>query len=180
MTILMFFQFFRKNDMFALPYAFGFINRLRNRVLVGSKGDYIAQRKASRPPNVLIYAGENDTNSERFKKTKELLKNCLRQDKYVIYELKHDLVIQGPWRESTELLIITSDHILDKSCANMFDTYVQNGGKLLGFSKFYTLNDAVRLFGVSSSIREVYSYKRLEYQRCLCVPEIDTIYEGRV
>ena len=165
--------------MFALPYAFAVFGRLRNRLLSWAKANSITPKKASRPPNVLIYTGLDDPKSERFEKAKELLKKCLYQDKYVIYQLKHDSVSQEPWKESTELLILTSDHVLDQSCRDKFDTYVQNGGKLLAFSKFFTLNDTVRLSGFGSSITKVYLSERLKCGRCLCVPTVDTIYESK-
>ena len=165
--------------MFALPYTFAVFSRLRNRLLSGAKANSITPKRARRPPNILVYAGLNDPKSERFEKTKELLKKCLHPDKYVIYQLKHDSVSQEPWKESTELLILTSDHVLDQSYGDKFDTYVQNGGKLLVFSKFFTLNDTLRLSGVDSSITKVYLSERLKCGHCLFVPTVDTIYESK-
>ncbi len=164
--------------MFALPYIFGAISRLRNRLLHSSVVSSIAQKSSHRPPNILIYTGQNDQNSEEFQKTKELLKQCLHQDKYVIYQLKHELVLQEPWKESTELLVLTADHILDKSHAELFASYVKDGGKLLGFSKFFTLNDTVKLCDVSSSIKEISFSEKFEYGQCLHVPGINAIYKG--
>jgi hypothetical protein len=96
----------------------------------------------------------------------------------VIYQLKHDSVLQEPWTENTELLILTSDHILDKPHEDVFDNYVKDGGKLLGFSNFYSLNDALSLCDVSSSIKEVHLSEKLKHGPCLRVPGIDTIYKG--
>ena len=164
--------------MFALPYIFGVIRRLRNRLVHSSAVNCVVKKSPGRPPNILIYTGKDDQNCEKFQKTKELLKQCLHQDKYVIYQLKHDSVLQEPWTENTELLILTSDHILDKPHEDVFDNYIKDGGKLLGFSNFYTLNDALSLCDVSSGIKEVHLSEKLKHGPCLRVPGIDTIYKG--
>ena len=163
--------------MFALPYIFGFASRLRSRLPHSLAMKH--QTKSGRPPNILIYTGKDEHNSDKFQKTKELLQQCLHQDKYVIYQLKHDLVLQEPWKENTELLLLTSDHVLDKSRVDAFEIYIRDGGKLLDFSKFYSLNDSVRLRDVSSSVKEICLSKTLGiHEQNLHFAGIDTIYEG--
>ena len=165
--------------MFALPYIFGIIPRMRSKLLHSSVINNITQKTSGRPPNILIYTGKNDKNSETFIKTKEVVTQCLAQDKYVIYQLKDESVLEEPWKENTELLILASDHILEKSYENTFDNYIKDGGKLLGFSKFYSLNNTVRLCDVGSVIEDIHLCENLKkYDQRLHVPAINTFYEG--
>ena len=164
--------------MFALPYIFGLTSRLRSRLLHNLAVNY--QKKSGRPPNILIYTGKDEQNPDRFQKTKEILQQCLHPDKYVIYQLKHDLVLQEPWKENTELLVLTSNQILDKSHVDAFNIYIKDGGKLLNFSKFYTLNDSVRLRDISSNIKDICLSETLRaHKQNLHFAGINTIYEGR-
>ncbi|XP_028414623.1 biotin--protein ligase-like [Dendronephthya gigantea] len=168
--------------MFALPYIFGAINRSRNRLFhfstEYSSGVKNIAQKSGRPPNILVYSGVDDQSCREFQQAKQFLQQCLGQDKYVIYQLQHDLILQEPWKENTELLVLSYNHILDKSHENAFDSYVKNGGKLLGFAPSYTLNDSVELIDVDPSIEEIRVHEKLtKYGRCLQVPSIDKIYE---
>lgn len=143
--------------------------------------DCVPQKTSRRPPNILIYTGKGDQSIEKFQRSKEFLRQCLDEDKYVIYQLKHELVLQEPWKDNTELLIMECDHVLDKQCENAFDSYVMNSGKLLGFSQLYTLNGRVRLCGVGTPVHEICISEKLrsDMDKCLgeCGP-VYTVFEG--
>lgn len=166
--------------MFALPYLFEITRSVRNRLLHSTAVKFSRQNTACRPPNILIYTGKVDQNSRKFLKTKEILQQCLHQDKYVIYQLKHDLILQEPWVESTVLLVLNcEEENLVNSHTELFDNFVQKGGKFLGFSKWFTLNDAVSLRKVDGVVKEVCLSEDFEENgRSLRVSEFDTTYEG--
>ncbi|KAG8182667.1 hypothetical protein JTE90_019692 [Oedothorax gibbosus] len=84
----------------------------------------------SKPPNILIYVGEYE---------KVLVKNitvnllsCLHPDKYVVYGLKDYQVLNSPWKECTEVLVVFCEEI-DEDVTNVFEEYISSGGKILVF-----------------------------------------------
>lgn len=86
-----------------------------------------------KPPNILIYTGEDDSGpSSWFENIKENLYLCLKPNCYTIYLLTPNQVNQIPWRENTELLIVSCDDV-NHQINKCFSAFVVSGGKLLNF-----------------------------------------------
>nr|XP_015197094.1 PREDICTED: biotin--protein ligase isoform X1 [Lepisosteus oculatus] len=95
-------------------------------------------RRASvtgKPPNVLVYAGQEPAESEaRYRRVRGLLAECLDADSYVVYQLRHEQVLRQPWLESARLVVLASDEPLAPALRQRFLSYVSLGGRLLGLS----------------------------------------------
>ncbi|GBO03134.1 Biotin--protein ligase, partial [Araneus ventricosus] len=83
-----------------------------------------------KPPNVLVYVGENQQNV--FKNIATNILRCLNIDKYVVYELTKSEVLGTPWKENVALLVVLSDEI-ESSIAEDFRKYLDNKGKMIVF-----------------------------------------------
>lgn len=84
-----------------------------------------------KPPNVLIYTGKIDS-VRKFEKVKKVLEQCLDNECYVIYHLKHEDIQTTPWTDNTSLLVLASKrHYQDANSA--FMSFFMNGGKIIGF-----------------------------------------------
>ena len=69
-----------------------------------------------KPPNVLVYCGTKDTD-RAFEDARKFVRATLNPNTYVIYNLKHEKVASGPWRDNTSLLFIATDRRVLRSCA---------------------------------------------------------------
>lgn len=94
----------------------------------------VSSRKMSsipcKPPNILVYVGENK--NELFKNITVNLLSCLHNEKYVVYELKNSQVLQSPWKDCAEVLVVYCEEI-EQEITEAFQDYVENGGKILVF-----------------------------------------------
>lgn len=84
-----------------------------------------------KPPNVLIYTGKIDS-VRKFERVKKVLEQCVDNECYVIYHLKHEDVTTTPWTENTCLLVLASKKQYEDS-NSAFLEYLKNGGKIIGF-----------------------------------------------
>ncbi|XP_053397542.1 biotin--protein ligase-like [Mercenaria mercenaria] len=91
---------------------------------------FVRQTSLAKPPNVLVYAGKIDS-VRKFNKVKKILEQCLDNESYVIYHLKHEEIETTPWIENTILLVIASKKRYADS-NEAFLKYFKAGGKILG------------------------------------------------
>ncbi|XP_056004941.1 biotin--protein ligase-like isoform X2 [Ostrea edulis] len=87
--------------------------------------------KSAKPPNIVVYCGKKDA-SRKFQNVKQVLQQCINNDCYVIYCLKHDEVHSVPWAENTALLVLTEENLYDK-CDDVVCRYFERGGGLISF-----------------------------------------------
>lgn len=60
-----------------------------------------------KPPNVLIYQHDKDTTSKEFLRVKESLVSALTPERYVIYPLGADDILQySPWKDNCRILVV--------------------------------------------------------------------------
>lgn len=91
----------------------------------------------SKPPNVLVYCGRDETKSE---KTFQVLKSCLNRildtrSQYVVYKLEHEkfLLDCSAWRQNVTCLILADlSDLGEKHWDKLFDFFRSNG-KLVFF-----------------------------------------------
>ena len=97
-----------------------------------------------KPPNVLIYHPDKDSTNEGFLRVKQSLELCLTPERYVIYPLGLDDILQySPWKENCKLLVIppttqsgpcgSHDHSSELSprVVEEISRYTQSGGSIL-------------------------------------------------
>uniref|UniRef100_A0A6A7FUU6 Biotin--protein ligase isoform X1 n=1 Tax=Hirondellea gigas TaxID=1518452 RepID=A0A6A7FUU6_9CRUS len=95
----------------------------------------------SKPPNILVYAANNQ---EYFESIKRTLLACFKKDRYVVYHLNNDTAFRSPWMSSTTLLVICGD--VQTHISTVFIRYLLGGGRVLSICSDF-LNVAVPLFG---------------------------------
>ena len=88
-----------------------------------------------KPPNVLVYCGQKDS-ARQFDAVKEIMSQCLNNDRYAIYHLRHSDVHNVPWTDNTRLLIISSERVYD-GVDMAFLKYFQQGGAVVSFTSAY-------------------------------------------
>ncbi|CAH1228588.1 HLCS [Branchiostoma lanceolatum] len=95
----------------------------------------------AKPPNILVYTGSKDTQTERskFDQVKEVLEQCLGPDHYIIYRLKHDQVLSHPWADNTSLLVAVTQEELEDSVNQKLESFVEDGGRLLSFCSHFNM-----------------------------------------
>ena len=135
-----------------------------------------------KPPNVLIYTGDNEqSNHDKFEKTKYVLGQCLHQDKYVIYQLKHSHILTHPWKENAGLLVLATDQKLEQPLKDTIDDYVQDGGRLLSVCSEYTLGDTKQSAGVKMVFQDVNMATNFDSSvKTLGVNCLDAVFEGKM
>ena len=84
-----------------------------------------------KPPNVLIYTGKSDS-VRKFDKVKKVIDQCLDNECYVVYHLRHEDIDTTPWTDNTNLLVIACRRHFDNASA-AFLNFFKNGGKVIGF-----------------------------------------------
>ncbi len=84
-----------------------------------------------KPPNVLVYTGKKDS-SRQFESVKSVLQHCLNCDRYAIYQLKHEHVLNTPWAQNTVLLVLSSEKAYD-GADQEFIKFFENGGHVISF-----------------------------------------------
>lgn len=85
----------------------------------------------TKPPNIVIYCGKKDT-ARKFQNLKDVLYQCVNNDCYVIYHLKHEEVHTVPWAENTALLVLTEENLYDQN-DDIICRYFEKGGRLISF-----------------------------------------------
>ncbi|KAF2360511.1 Biotin--acetyl-CoA-carboxylase ligase [Trinorchestia longiramus] len=93
------------------------------------------------PPNILVYANNNET---YFESIKDTLLSCLKKDRYAVYHLTGETAFRSPWTSSTTLLVICGD--VQAHVSTVFIRYLLRGGRVLSICSDF-LNVAVPLFG---------------------------------
>ncbi|XP_071818665.1 biotin--protein ligase-like isoform X3 [Apostichopus japonicus] len=88
---------------------------------------------STKPPNVLIFTGDNPQAAEIFEKATQALEGVLGRDKYVVYQLTPDQLAGHPWSENTALLVTVGQAgtAFTKEQLDIVNDYVVVGGKLL-------------------------------------------------
>ncbi|XP_013785497.2 biotin--protein ligase-like isoform X2 [Limulus polyphemus] len=100
---------------------------------VYSESSYNADQHYRKPPNILIYTGENSsTNYAKFNCIKESLLFCLQPDHYAIYMLTLEEVTTVPWNDNTVLLIVSCGKVPEVASQILSD-FVLKGGNILNF-----------------------------------------------
>lgn len=138
---------------------------------------------AVKPPNVLIYTGDDyeQSDHDKFKKTKDVLGQCLHRDKYVIYQLQHNHILTHPWKENTSLLVLATDQKLEQPLKDTIDDYVQNGGRLLSVCSEYTLGATTQSAGVKMVFQDVNMCTNFDSSvKTLHVNCLDAVFEGKM
>lgn len=90
-----------------------------------------SNKKYSKPPNIVVYCGKKDA-TRKFESLKQVLYQCVHNDCYVIYHLKHDEVHTVPWAENTALLVLTEENLYDQN-DDIICRYFEKGGRLISF-----------------------------------------------
>ncbi|XP_065924354.1 biotin--protein ligase isoform X2 [Magallana gigas] len=90
-----------------------------------------SNEKYSKPPNIVVYCGKKDA-TRKFESLKQVLYQCVHNDCYVIYHLKHDEVHTVPWAENTALLVLTEENLYDQN-DDIICRYFEKGGRLISF-----------------------------------------------
>lgn len=85
----------------------------------------------TKPPNIVIYCGKKDT-ARKFQNLKDVLYQCVNNECYVIYHLKHEEVHTVPWAENTALLVLTEENLYDQN-DDIICRYFEKGGRLISF-----------------------------------------------
>lgn len=125
--------------------------------------------ETEKPPNVLVYAANK---TDYYVAIKETLKNCLNQDRYIIYQLTDEMAFKSPWAGSTTLLVVCGD--VPAHISTAFIRYLLQGGRVLSICSDF-LNMAVPLFGtvevqeqavVSVSYHQWSGVQLLHHQHC--------------
>lgn len=93
---------------------------------------------SSKPPNVLIYCGSNDTDNRIFNNVKHTLLRVLNVHSYAIYGLQEQHVSTQPWMDNTALLVIRNHDSVSTSVQKKFIKYLKAGGKILGLCSSFT------------------------------------------
>lgn len=93
---------------------------------------------SSKPPNVLIYTGTNDTDDKRFSAVKQALTQVLNLHSYVIYRLHEQHVTTQPWIENTALLVLGNNDPVSSKLQQAFVKYLGSGGQILGLRSPFT------------------------------------------
>ncbi|XP_064083584.1 uncharacterized protein LOC135199452 isoform X5 [Macrobrachium nipponense] len=96
--------------------------------------------ETEKPPNVLVYAANK---TDYYVAIKETLKNCLNQDRYIMYQLTDEMAFKSPWLGSTTLLVVCGD--VPAHISTAFIRYLLQGGRVLSICSDF-LNMAVPLF----------------------------------
>ncbi|XP_064083580.1 uncharacterized protein LOC135199452 isoform X2 [Macrobrachium nipponense] len=125
--------------------------------------------ETEKPPNVLVYAANK---TDYYVAIKETLKNCLNQDRYIMYQLTDEMAFKSPWLGSTTLLVVCGD--VPAHISTAFIRYLLQGGRVLSICSDF-LNMAVPLFGtvevqeqavVSVSYHQWSGVQLLHHQHC--------------
>lgn len=87
-----------------------------------------------KPPNVLVYTGSDEIDSQKFEDVRSILLQCLARDRYAIYHLRNEQVTTVPWLENTILLVLVASKIQKDGFCEAFLTYFLNGGTVLSMS----------------------------------------------
>ena len=102
---------------------------------------HVAQTMAtisSKPPNILIYSGCNDTGEKKFSVVKQALAQVLNLHSYVIYRLTEQQVTSHPWIENTALLVLGNNDPVSSKVQQAFAKYLKSGGQILGLCSPFT------------------------------------------
>ncbi|XP_076317455.1 biotin--protein ligase-like isoform X2 [Tachypleus tridentatus] len=122
---------------------------------VYSDSSFNANQLYNKPPNILVYTGENSsTNYAKFNCIKESLSLCLQPDHYAIYMLTLKEVTTVPWNDNTLLLIVSCDKVPEVASQTLSD-FVLKGGNILNFCselKLPTLNVNIVITSVEKKI----------------------------
>ena len=120
-----------------------------------------------KPPNVLVYCGKKDS-TRQFDSVKATFQQCLNSDKYVIYQLKHDIIHTSPWAENTTLLIIASEKVYD-GVDQAFLKYFQKGGMVISFGSVFDglFVERIKTDGPPASIMRL-AYKHWKDVAVIC------------
>ncbi len=114
-----------------------------------------------KPPNVLIFHPSKDSTCRDFIRAREALETCLTPERYAIYPLGYDEVVQGaPWKENCTLVLIppggvSQDEISElapKVVAELM-SYLENGGAVLSMNQ--SMNQRLGLKSLSDKTAEV-------------------------
>ncbi|XP_062596841.1 biotin--protein ligase-like [Saccostrea cucullata] len=122
--------------------------------------------KSSKPPNIVVYCGKKDA-SRKFQNLKQVLEQCVHNDCYVIYHLKHEEVHTVPWAENTALLVLTEENLYDQN-DDIICRYFERGGRLISFGSNVDANFVPRReLHKGTGIRNV-SYGKIQNVPLLC------------
>lgn len=122
-----------------------------------------------KPPNILVYVGENKR--ELVENITVNLLSCLHSEKYVVYELKNNQVLQSPWKDCAEMLVVCCDEIKNEE-AETFQDYVENGGKILVFCSNFN-SKKLGLECNPTATDEIIKVK------CKCYKDEGVLYHGK-
>ncbi|KAM3934642.1 biotin--protein ligase [Leptodactylus fuscus] len=92
--------------------------------------------KTGKPPNVLIYGGP--TSQDRVQQVKDVLLQCFDPCRYVVYPLPEEQVLKTPWTDNCLLLVVVTDEPISPQVHDLFISYMEIGGKILGLSSSFT------------------------------------------
>ena len=114
-----------------------------------------------KPPNVLIFHPSKDSTCREFIRAREALETCLTPERYAIYPLGYDEVVQGaPWKENCTLVLVppgggSQDELSElapKVVAELM-SYLENGGALLSMNE--SMNRRLGLKSLSDKTADV-------------------------
>ncbi|XP_022103514.1 biotin--protein ligase-like isoform X2 [Acanthaster planci] len=137
---------------------------------------------SQKPPNVLVYTGNDDVDDSRYKIAMTFLEKFLHRDRYVIYHLKPEQALAHPWADNCMLLLLLmgTEPIPDNTLKKFTD-YVKSGGFLFllkGQSTTPPKNPSVCTIEYSKALGdEVLSF------RAMCLedpPTMDLFPNGQV
>jgi len=137
-----------------------------------------------KPPNVLVYSPQKDSTSNGFSRVIESLETCLSPERYVIYPIGlEDMVQYSPWKSNCKLLMVppmADDGLQESQDTNLelppkviaeMATFVQAGGSILSlhsqlnrffefsFSKAESLQEKVQKFNIRNHESSIVEFK---------------------
>ncbi|XP_022803242.1 biotin--protein ligase-like [Stylophora pistillata] len=87
--------------------------------------------KSSKPPNILIYTGNSDTEGRRFTEVKKALSQVINLHSYVMYRIYEQQITTHPWVENTALLVLGNSDSMSSKVRQVFVKYLESGGQIL-------------------------------------------------
>ncbi|XP_056415587.1 biotin--protein ligase isoform X2 [Hyla sarda] len=95
--------------------------------------------RTGKPPNVLIYGGS--TSPDRLQRVKDVLLQCFDPYRYVVYPLPEEQVLRAPWMDNCLLLVVAAEQPISSQVQDLFTSYMESGGKILGLSSSFTFGN---------------------------------------
>ncbi|RUS86739.1 hypothetical protein EGW08_005529 [Elysia chlorotica] len=133
-----------------------------------------SRKKATKPPNILVYCGAEDTSALTFASVKASLSLCVNTDVYIIYHLTHAQMLSAPWVENTALLLLSSCHSLTTEVEQKIEDFVsRNCGSLLSFDTAIESHFADKILVTNTDAardeRQLYTFQLNEDHTVTCL-----------